>query len=82
MDSLQNILGQKDFTPPNEIALIKNYILRRYQSKCYIKAGKDSITIAVHSSSLAGTIHLERQQLIDACGIKNKKLIIRTGTIN
>jgi hypothetical protein len=26
MDSLQDILGQKNFTPPDEIAVIKDYI--------------------------------------------------------
>jgi hypothetical protein len=32
MDSLQDILGKRDFTPPDEIASVKEFILRRYKS--------------------------------------------------
>ncbi len=81
MDSIGEVLGKRDFAPPNEIALIREYINRRYQSKCYIKMHSGSVIVAVQSSALAGTLHLERQALIDTCGIRDKKLIIRTGTI-
>jgi hypothetical protein len=32
MDSLQDIMGNKNFTPPDEINVIKDYIKRRYNS--------------------------------------------------
>ena len=81
MDSIGDVLGKKEFTPPDEIALIKDYVERRYKSKCFIKLQNGNLVLGVKSSALAATIHLERQRLIEACGIRDKKLIIRTGTI-
>lgn len=80
MDSLQDILGKKNFTPPNEITAIRVYIERRYKSNSYVKLQRDSVIISVKDSALAATIHLERQSLMDACGITTKRLIIRTGS--
>ncbi len=81
MDSLQDIMGKKDFTPPNEITAIRAYIERRYKSKSYVKLQRDTVIISVKDSALAATIHLERQSLLDACGI-TKRLVIRTGSSN
>jgi hypothetical protein len=60
MDSLQDILGQKNFTPPDEIAVIKDYIKRRYDSPSRVKIEKSTIIVSVPSSALAATIYLER----------------------
>ena len=80
MDSIGDVLGNKKFTPPDEIALIKDYVKRRYNSPCLVKLQSGNVVILVRNSALAGTLHLERQRLIDAVGLKDKKLIIRTGT--
>jgi hypothetical protein len=80
MDSIGDVLGKKDFTPPDEIALIKDYILRRYKSYSTVKLQNGNLVVGVKNSALAATIHLERQRLIESCGIKDKKLIIRTGS--
>lgn len=79
MDSIGDVLGKKSFAPPDEIALIKDYIKRRYKSPCTVKLQNGNLVILVRNSALAGTIHLERQRLIDSVGLKDKKLIIRTG---
>jgi hypothetical protein len=78
MDSLQYILGKKNFTPPNEIEVIKDYIKRRYDSKSYVRLEKSAVIVSVHSSALAATIYLERQYLIEQCNIK-QRLVIRSG---
>jgi hypothetical protein len=78
MDSLQDILGQKNFTPPDEITAIKEYIKRRYDSPARIKIEKTAIIISVPSSALAATIYLERQTLIEHCNLK-QRLVVRTG---
>lgn len=78
MDSLQDILGSKNFQPPDEIEAIKEYIARRYKSTCRLKLERDTIVLNVPGSALAATVQLERQQLIAACGI-TKKLFIRAG---
>lgn len=76
MDSLQDILGKKNFTPPDEIAAVKEYITRRYNSHSRIRVERDVLIVRVPSSALAATLQLEQRTLIDACGI-TKKLIIR-----
>jgi len=76
MDSLQSILGSRDFKPPSEMDAIRDYIKRRYKSSCKIQLQRDSIIVTVATSALAATLHLERRGLIAACNL-NKKLIIR-----
>lgn len=78
MDSLQEIMGRKNFTPPDEMDAIKQYIKRRYGSTCKIKIGRDTITLSLPGSALAATVQMERQQLIEKCGL-DKKLFIRYG---
>jgi hypothetical protein len=73
MDSLQDILGKKDFRPPDEIASVKDFITRRYNSPSRVRVERDILIVRVPSSALAATI-----QLIEACNL-TKKLIIRNG---
>jgi hypothetical protein len=78
MDSLQDILGKKNFTPPDEVTIIRDYIKRRYDSNSYVKIEKTAIIVSVPSSTLAATIYLERQTLVEQCNIK-LRLVVRTG---
>ncbi len=78
MDSLQEILGKRNFRPPDEIAAVKEFILRRYKSKSQVRVERDVLIVRVPSSALAATLHLEQRRMIEACRIK-KKLIIRYG---
>jgi hypothetical protein len=78
VDSLQDILGKRDFTPPNEVAAIKDFILRRYNSKSTVRVERDVLVVRVPSSALAATLHLEQRSMIETCGI-NRRLIIRYG---
>lgn len=78
MDSLQDILGHKDFTPPDEIAAVKEYIKRRYKSTALVRVEQNALIVRVPSSGLAATLHLEQRRMIEACRI-TKKLVIRTG---
>lgn len=78
MDSLQDILGKKDFTPPDEITSVKEFIQRRYNSPSRVRIEREVLIIRVPSSALAATLQLEQRRLIESCRI-TKKLIIRTG---
>jgi hypothetical protein len=77
MDSLQDILGKKDFTPPDEITSVKEFIQRRYSSPSRVRIEREVLIIRVPSSALAATLQLEQRRLREACRI-TKKLIIRT----
>jgi hypothetical protein len=78
MESLQEILSRKKFTPPDEIELIQKYIQKKYGSNADIKLQRQTFIVNVPSSALAATLQLERYQLIKACKI-DKKLSIRSG---
>lgn len=78
VDSLQDILGKKDFTPPDEIVAVKEFIERRYKSPSTVRVERDVLIVRVPSSALAATLQLERLSIIKACNI-SRTLIIRTG---
>ncbi len=79
MDSLRKILGSREIAQvPDEIGAIKNYVLRRYKSKCRVKLQRGVLIVSVPNSALAATLQMERPKLIKACNIK-AKLVIRTG---
>lgn len=78
MDSLQEILGKKNFKPPNDMEALREYVRRRYDSNSYVKIQRDAIILSVQSSALAATLHLERNNIIKSCNL-SKKLVIRTG---
>lgn len=79
MDSLQDILGSKKFIPPDEIEAIKHYVEQKYKAVAKVKLSRGAFIVSVPSSALAATLYLERQAMIEACRIKDKKLVIRTG---
>jgi hypothetical protein len=78
MDSLQEILGKRDFTPPDEIAAVKEFITRRYNSPSRVRVKRDVLIVKVPSSALAATLQMEQRALIEKCRI-TKRLIIRYG---
>lgn len=78
MESLQDILGSRDFSPPDEVLGVKDYVKRRYKSDCSVQLQRDSLILRVPSSALAATIRLEQNRLIEACNLKHR-LVIRYG---
>ena len=78
MDSLQSILGSKNFGETDEIEALQNYIKQNYKSTSSVRLQRDTLILSVPNSALAATLHLKRQQIIDACRL-TKRLVIRTG---
>ena len=78
MDSLQDILSKKNFAPPDEITVVKDYVMRRYKRPCSVRLERGALILSVRGSGLAATLQLERQTLIKACNLK-QKLVIRGG---
>lgn len=78
VESLQEILGRKDFRPPDEVSMVIEYIKRRYKSSCRVRIERDAMIIKLPNSALAATVQMERQALIDSCRI-NRRLVIGFG---
>ena len=77
VESLRDILSGKKLAKPDEIGVIKDYVLRKYKSNCSVKLSRGAVIVSVPNSALAATIQLERQKLIAACNLGDKKLVIR-----
>lgn len=58
MDSIKSLLGDKDFSEPEEINNLKQYIKSQYDSYCEIRLNPKGLTIIVESSALANTLRL------------------------
>ncbi len=78
MDNLRSILGNKSFEPPDEIAIIKEYVEAKFKSQVDITMHPRTIVISAKTSSLAGTLRLHLHELTELCKT-DKKLIIRIG---
>lgn len=78
MQSLQDIMGNKDFDQPAEIEQIKTFVRKKFSSDIGVTVQAHSITITASSASLAGSIRSALHSLkkeIDT----DKKIFIRIG---
>ena len=76
MDSLQSILGNKDFDEPPEISSIKKYVQDEFQTEVGVQIREKDIVISVPSAALANTLRLRRPEITRRCQL-DKKLIFR-----
>lgn len=75
-ESLKDILLRRDDKEPPEIAVIKDFIQKRFKSPSQVTVNKGQIIITVQGAALAGSLRLhifELQNLVDS----PKKLLIR-----
>lgn len=79
MDSLQEIMGRKKFVAPDEMGRIKAYIQKKWGGEATVQIERDTVILKVPSSALAAAIQMEKHQLIEACDLQKKKLVIRIG---
>ena len=78
MDSLNDILGRKDFDEPPEIALIKDYVLREFKSTVEVVVRERDIAITSGSAALANTLRLRTTDIKQLCQT-DKRLVFRIG---
>ena len=78
MDSLFNIMGNKDFNIPPEITEIKAYVQRHFKSDVSVAINERSIVITARSAALAGSLQPHLYRLAKQLDTP-KKLVIRIG---
>ncbi len=78
MQSLIDILGDKDFDVPEEITIIKAYVQRHFKKDVKVTLQTQIIIMTVSSAGLAGSLrpHLHKIQKDLAT---DKRLVIRIG---
>lgn len=75
MDSINTILGNKEFAEPENIEKLKSYIESEFNSKARIRLNSKGLTIIVNSSALANTIRLQLPQIKRQLNIKDNLYI-------
>ena len=78
MQSLSDIMGNKDFGVPPEVVEIKAYIHRHFKVDVGITIQDRNIIITTRSAALAGSLRPHLHKLKSELKIE-KKLIIRIG---
>ncbi len=78
MQSLQDILGHKDFDAPPEVEAIKTFVRKNFSSDVGVTIQAHSITIITHSASLAGALRPLLHKLKKELDT-DKRLFIRIG---
>jgi hypothetical protein len=76
MDSLFNILGNRDFDEPPEIDKIKKYIRDNFNSSASVQMREKDIIVSVGSASLANSLRLKSPEIKRLCKI-NKRLVFK-----
>jgi hypothetical protein len=78
MDSIKDLLAQKDLDEPTEITALKEYCQELYQFKPKIAVRKDSIWLYVPNGMLATEMRMRQTEINRRCGL-TQKLVIRIG---
>lgn len=78
MDSLNDILGNKDFDEPPEISSIKKYVQDEFKTAVGVQVRERDIVVQVPSAALANTLRLRVPDIQRRCQI-DKRLTFRIG---
>jgi hypothetical protein len=78
MDSLNDILGRKDFDEPPEALAIKKYVREQFDESVAVTIKEKEIIIAAPNAALASTLRMRVLQLQKLIGEK-KRFIFRIG---
>ncbi len=77
--SIADILSTRSFDEPDEIGIIKQFVLEHYDHQPGIKITDQAIIITVSSAALAGALRPRLHELI-ALSKTKKRLAIRIGS--
>jgi hypothetical protein len=79
MDSLNDILGNKNFDEPAEVASLKKYVYDNFKAPITVTVREHDLVISVSSAALANMLRLRSPEIKRRCQISDKKLIFRIG---
>lgn len=78
MDSLLDILSNKDFSMPDEVTAIKTYVASEYNQDVSVSVSQNEIIISSRSAGLISSLRLNGPALAKAANT-TKKLRFRVG---
>ena len=78
MDSIKDLLQQKNLDEPTEITALKRYCMDSYSFEPKIKINQTDLTLFVPNGILATELRMRQKDIIKRCQL-TKKLSIRIG---
>ena len=78
MDSLSDILANKDFSMPDEASSIKKFVAKEYDQDVNVTVSANEIIVSSRSAGLISTLRLNSPALKKAANT-DKKLRFRIG---
>ncbi|MCA9325250.1 hypothetical protein KDA23_04280 [Candidatus Saccharibacteria bacterium] len=78
MDSIYDLLSNRDFDEPPEIGALKQYIRDNYQSEAGITMRERDIVITVQSAALVSRLRFDMRKMVDTTKV-TKKIVLRIG---
>jgi hypothetical protein len=78
MDSLFNVLSNKNFDEPPEVTAVKKYVQETYQVKVTVQVRQNELIVVVPGAALANSLRLRTPELKRRCQL-DKRLVIRIG---
>lgn len=78
MDSIKDLLYQKNLDEPSEVASLRNYCLETFNFTPLISVKKDVLLLAVPNGILATELRMRVPEITRRCQL-TRKLIIRIG---
>lgn len=78
MESIGNLLGQRMPKEPDEISLVKQYIIDEFDAAAKVAIQGEALVITVTSAALANMLRLRLLHLQEVCKTE-KRIILRIG---
>jgi hypothetical protein len=78
MDSVLDILANKDFSTPNEVTAIKTYVAKEYDQDVTVSLTKNEIIVSSRSAGLISSLRLNSPALAKAANT-TKRIRFRIG---
>ena len=78
MDSLHNILSNRNFDEPPEVASIKKYVEDEFHTKVSVTVREKDIIVGVPNGALASTLRMRSPEIKRRCQL-DKRLVFRIG---
>lgn len=79
MDSLFNILSDRNFDEPPEIASVKKYVMDEFKVEASVQLRGSDLVITVPGGALVNTLRLRGPEIKRRCQLQERKLIFRIG---
>lgn len=78
MDSLRDLLTQKEMDEPTELTSLKEFIKKEYNLQPVIKINPKAITVYMPNAAQAATLRMRYREINQYCQL-TRKLYIRIG---